>query len=127
MLNEGHNQRGDIKVGTVRGEIRFNNVDFSYTGTEAVLNDFSMVILRWANAGAGGAYWRGQIEYSKLIARFYEFQDGQITVDGHDIRNLNLPNISQPPGDGHAKPLPVRWLRDGEHSATARLTPATKK
>ncbi len=84
-------QRGDIKVGTVKGEIRFHNVDFSYTGTEAVLNDFSMTIPAGQTLALVGHTGAGKSSISKLIARFYEFQDGQITVDGHDIRNLDLP------------------------------------
>ena len=85
-------QRGEIKVGEVKGEIRFNRVDFSYNDTEAVLSNFSLTIPAGQTMALVGHTGAGKSSISKLIARFYEFQSGLITVDGHDIRNLDLPS-----------------------------------
>ncbi len=84
-------QRGNVKLSTVRGEIEFRNVDFRYNETEPVLTDFSLHIKAGETLALVGHTGAGKSSIGKLIARFYEFQGGQITVDDYDIRNLDLP------------------------------------
>ncbi|HLY25057.1 MAG TPA: ABC transporter ATP-binding protein [Aggregatilineales bacterium] len=83
-------QLGNEKLGDVRGEIRFKHVDFSYNVGEAVLHNFSLDIPAGQSLALVGHTGAGKSSIGKLIARFYEFQGGQITVDGYDIRNLDL-------------------------------------
>ncbi len=74
----------------LQGEICFDKVHFSYTGEEAVLTDFSLQIRAGENLALVGHTGAGKSSIAKLIARFYEFQDGCIQVDGHDIRTFDL-------------------------------------
>src|SRR5579859_5117362 len=83
-------QRSNEKLSDVRGEIQFKHVDFSYNDTESVLHDFSLDIPAGQSLALVGHTGAGKSSIGKLIARFYEFQGGQITVDGYDIRNLDL-------------------------------------
>jgi ABC-type multidrug transport system fused ATPase/permease subunit len=76
--------------GALRGEIRFENVRFSYTDKEMVLPDFSLTIAPGETVALVGHTGAGKSSIAKLINRFYEFQDGRILVDGHDIRTLDL-------------------------------------
>jgi len=78
-------------VGALRGEIVFDHVQFRYTEQEQVLQDFSLHIQPGENIALVGHTGAGKSSLARLIARFYEFQGGQILVDGQDIRTLDLP------------------------------------
>ncbi|MEP7285498.1 MAG: ABC transporter ATP-binding protein [Chloroflexota bacterium] len=84
-------QTDDYKLEEVRGEIRFESVDFSYNENEQVLQNFSLTIKAGETLALVGHTGAGKSSIGKLIARFYEFQGGRISVDGHDIRKLDLP------------------------------------
>ncbi|KAB2904552.1 MAG: ABC transporter ATP-binding protein [Anaerolineae bacterium] len=74
----------------VRGDIRFEHVDFWYNENETVLKNFSLHIQTGETLALVGHTGSGKSSITKLIARFYEFQGGKILVDGHDIRTLSL-------------------------------------
>jgi ABC-type multidrug transport system fused ATPase/permease subunit len=83
-------QSDDVKLSKVRGEIEFNAVDFRYNEKETVLNNFSLHIQPGETLALVGHTGAGKSSIGKLVARFYEFQGGDLTIDGHDIRALNL-------------------------------------
>ncbi|MCD4687214.1 MAG: ABC transporter ATP-binding protein/permease, partial [Anaerolineae bacterium] len=83
-------QTDDQELGLVLGEIRFEKVDFAYNEDEPVLKDFSLTIHAGETLALVGHTGSGKSSIARLIARFYEFQGGQILADGHDVRTLNL-------------------------------------
>ncbi len=83
-------QRGAVDSGQLAGEIRFDAVDFRYSGQEQVLANFDLHIRPGENIALVGHTGAGKSSLGKLIARFYEFQGGRITIDGQDIRDLDL-------------------------------------
>jgi len=83
-------QSDDCKLESVRGEIRFEGVDFAYNPAEPVLEHFSLTIGAGETLALVGHTGSGKSSIAKLIARFYEFQGGRLTVDGQDIRTLDL-------------------------------------
>jgi len=83
-------QTGDVQLPRIRGEIRFESVDFRYNQAEPVLENFSLTIHPGETLALVGHTGSGKSSIGKLIARFYEFQGGRITIDGHDIRSLDL-------------------------------------
>ena len=84
------NQIRQDPVGKLEGEISFKNVNFSYTDQEQVLCDFDLHIKPGENVALVGHTGAGKSSIAKLVARFYEFQSGQITIDGRDIRTFDL-------------------------------------
>lgn len=88
-------QTDDRQLESIRGEIRFHEVDFQYKDDEPVLRDFSLHIRPGETLALVGHTGSGKSSIGKLIARFYEFQGGQITIDGHDIRHLDLANYRE--------------------------------
>lgn len=72
------------------GKIEFQGVDFRYSEQEQVLSDFSLTIAPGESVALVGHTGAGKSSIIKLVARFYEFQAGQILIDGHDIRSLDL-------------------------------------
>lgn len=85
-------QTDDQNVARVSGKIEFQNMDFSYNEGEPVLKKFSLTIQPGETLALVGHTGSGKSSIAKLINRFYEFQDGQLLIDGQDIRTFNLPS-----------------------------------
>lgn len=77
-------------VPRLRGDIEFQNLSFSYTERELVLKDFTLKITSGENIALVGHTGAGKTSIARLLARFYEFQQGKLLIDGQDIRQLNL-------------------------------------
>lgn len=85
-------QTGRVEVAQLKGEIEFKDVEFRYTSQEKVLQTFSLNIRPGESVAFVGHTGAGKSSIIKLISRFYEFQEGQILIDGQDIRTLDLPH-----------------------------------
>jgi len=72
------------------GQIEFRHLKFTYTGEEIVLPDFSLEIRPKETVALVGHTGAGKSSIARLISRFYEFQEGQLLIDGRDIRHLDL-------------------------------------
>lgn len=83
-------QTGSIKAPQLKGRIEFRHVDFHYKDNEAVLEDFNLHIQPGESVALVGHTGAGKSSIVKLIARFYEFQRGEILIDGMDIRSFDL-------------------------------------
>ena len=77
-------------VPSLSGDIRFENVSFRYKERERVLDRFNLHIRPGETVALVGHTGAGKSSIAKLIARFYEFQEGKIWIDGRDIRSFDL-------------------------------------
>jgi len=77
-------------VEELEGLIEFRNLRFSYSKKEIVLPDFSLIIHPGETLALVGHTGAGKSSIAKLITRFYEYQEGELLVDGRDIRRLDL-------------------------------------
>ncbi len=78
-----------ISVGRLRGEIEFRNVWFAYNNEDYVLKDISFRVRPGETVAFVGATGAGKSSITNLMTRLYEFQRGEILIDGHDIRELD--------------------------------------
>ncbi|MDA0633279.1 ABC transporter ATP-binding protein [Nonomuraea sp. MCN248] len=83
-------QTGAEPVGRLAGRIEFQGVTFGYDPASPVLRDFDLRIESGETVALVGHTGAGKSTLSKLITRFYEFQEGRLLVDGRDIRGLDL-------------------------------------
>ena len=83
-------QTDQLSVSRLKGEIHFKDMDFRYTEKEPVLTRFNLLVKPGENLALVGHTGAGKSSIAKLIARFYEFQSGALTIDGRDIRSLDL-------------------------------------
>lgn len=83
-------QTDHLSVKELQGELDFVHVKFEYKDGTPVLEDFNLHIDPGENIALVGHTGAGKSSIGKLIARFYEFQSGQLLVDGRDIRSLDL-------------------------------------
>jgi ATP-binding cassette subfamily B protein len=70
--------------------IRFENVTFAYAEGEPVLRNVSFTVHPGQRVGIVGATGAGKTTIVSLLLRFYDVQQGRITVDGVDIREMDL-------------------------------------
>ena len=77
-------------VPRLRGQIEFRDIDFHYTDRQRVLAHFNLRIAAGETVAIVGHTGAGKTTLARLIARFYEFQSGQILVDGQDTRTFDL-------------------------------------
>lgn len=84
-------QKETVAIDRLEGRIDFRNLSFSYTGREQVLAGFSLSIPAGENLAVVGHTGAGKSSLVRLIGRYYEFQDGELAIDGTDIRRLDLP------------------------------------
>jgi ATP-binding cassette subfamily B protein len=78
--------------GTVRGEIVFDHVTFSY-GAEAVLEDLSFRVEPGTICAILGPSGIGKSTLADLLVRFYDPNSGEIRIDGRDLRGLPLADL----------------------------------
>ncbi len=77
-------------VPRVDGRIEFRRVHFRYVEGETVLANFNLDIAAGETVALVGHTGAGKSTLGKLVARFYEFQRGELLIDGRDIRALDL-------------------------------------
>lgn len=83
-------QTADEPVEHLEGRIAFQDLNFTYTGEEIVLPDFTLEIRPKETVALVGHTGAGKSSVARLITRFYEFQGGKLLIDGRDVRRLNL-------------------------------------
>ncbi len=74
----------------LEGRIEFRNLAFSYITKETVLPDFTLTVSPKETLALVGHTGAGKSSLARLITRFYEFQGGELLVDGRDVRRLDL-------------------------------------
>ncbi|MFI5025850.1 MAG: ABC transporter ATP-binding protein [Solirubrobacterales bacterium] len=80
---------GALDPGEIRGELRLENVSFSYAdGGTWALEDVDLVVPAGETVALVGETGAGKSTLAKLVARFYDPQRGRMLVDGHDLRDL---------------------------------------
>ncbi len=77
-----------VELDTVRGEIEYKNVWFAYNDDEYVLRDVSFHVKPGESVALVGATGAGKTSIINLMTRFYDIQEGEILVDGIDIRTV---------------------------------------
>ena len=82
-----------IELETVRGEIEFRDVWFSYVPNEWVLRGVSFHVMPNDTVAFVGATGSGKTTILSLICRNYEFQKGEILIDGIDIRKIKMSSL----------------------------------
>jgi ATP-binding cassette subfamily B protein len=82
-----------VELTDVKGEIEFHNVSFSYNDKTEVLKNINLTIPKGQTIALVGPSGAGKTTFCSLIPRFYEVNEGYITIDGKDIKNLTLESL----------------------------------
>lgn len=92
-------RKGATDLGTIRGELEFQDVGFSYQDDPSAppdawaLRDINLQIAPGETIALVGPTGAGKSTFAKLIPRFYDPQKGQILVDGRDLRDVTARSL----------------------------------
>ena len=85
-------------INNMRGQVSFNNVSFGYTQETTVLDKINIDVSPGETIALVGQTGAGKTTFVSLIARFYDVTDGQITIDGIDIREITMGTLAAQTG-----------------------------
>jgi len=90
---------GAVELASVRGDVEFAGVGFRYgDGLERVLERVDLRVAAGETVAIVGPSGAGKTTLCSLIPRFYDIEEGSITVDGHDIRHATIASLRQAVG-----------------------------
>lgn len=91
---EQEKDTGTRQVVRAKGDIEFRNVTFAYPGREIpALRDINLSISEGKTVALVGRSGSGKSTIANLLTRFYDVQEGQILMDGHDLREYTLASL----------------------------------
>jgi ATP-binding cassette, subfamily B, bacterial len=93
-------QRDDaVRLDAVRGEVRFEGVDFRYAEDGPLtLRDIDIELAPGRALAVVGETGSGKTTMAYLVARLYDVERGRITIDGHDVRDVEFESLSRAVG-----------------------------
>jgi subfamily B ATP-binding cassette protein MsbA len=86
-------QSEENQLDSFNGQISFKNVHFSYDGRSNVFDGLSLDVQPGETIAVVGPTGAGKTSLINLISRYYEFQEGEILLDGMDIRSILLSSL----------------------------------
>ncbi len=90
----GESDPGQATIARARGEVRFDNVSFSYgEATRLALDSITLTIAPGETLALVGASGSGKSTFANLVPRFYRPGSGRILLDGHDLETLMLAGL----------------------------------
>jgi ATP-binding cassette, subfamily B, bacterial len=84
-----------IKLSDARGEVRFENVSYSYDSGSRVLHDIDLHVTSGETVAIVGPSGGGKTTLLMLLQRLYPIDSGRITIDGIDIRDISARTLRQ--------------------------------
>ena len=84
---------GTVRFVELRGDVRFKDVTFSYDGEKVVLRNISLYAKPGQKIAFVGSTGAGKTTITNLINRFYDVQEGQITYDGLDVKDIKKDDL----------------------------------
>ncbi|TVP92571.1 ABC transporter ATP-binding protein [Alkalibacterium sp.] len=91
-------QKDDANAKVKDGKVEFKNVSFSYDGENNVLNDISFTVNPGETVALVGHTGSGKSSIINVLMRFYEFQKGEVLIDGQSIREFPIRELRQRTG-----------------------------
>ncbi|MEC0968027.1 ABC transporter ATP-binding protein [Bacillus altitudinis] len=82
-----------IEVDQLNGDIVFEHVSFQYESDKPVLHDINLEVKQGETIAVVGPSGAGKSTLCSLLPRFYEWQEGSITIDGIETRKMTLPSL----------------------------------
>ena len=90
---EVQDQPGAIEAGSIQGDIEFQNIMFHYDDDEPVLEDFNLKVNQGETIALVGPTGGGKSTIVNLLCRFFEPNEGKITIGGRDYKEMSLQSI----------------------------------
>jgi len=82
-----------LRLKSIKGDVRFEHVDFSYQPNIPVIKNMTLIAKAGQTIALVGPTGAGKTTIINLLTRFYEIQNGRITIDGKDIRTVRKDDL----------------------------------
>ena len=86
---EVNTTKGNIDTSKLKGNVEFKHVKFGYNPNKTIIKDFSAKVKEGQKIAIVGPTGAGKTTMVKLLMRFYDVTDGEILVDGHNIKDFD--------------------------------------
>ena len=86
---EVNTAKGNIDINKLKGNVEFKHVKFGYNPEKTIIKDFSAKVKEGQKIAIVGPTGAGKTTMVKLLMRFYDVTDGEILVDGHNIKDFD--------------------------------------
>lgn len=88
LLEEKGEAVEEERVPRLHGNVKFDNVSFSYNGKDEVLKNISFEAKQGETVALVGHTGSGKSSIMNVLFQFYEFEKGKLTIDGHDVKEM---------------------------------------
>ncbi len=87
-----------IEMPPIKGEVKFEHVSFAYDGDTKVLNDVSFTVKPGETIALVGPTGAGKTTIVNLISRFYDVQEGNVYIDGYNVKDVSIESLRKQMG-----------------------------
>lgn len=81
--------KGNIDTSKLQGNVEFRNVKFGYDENKTIINNFNAKVKEGQKIAIVGPTGAGKTTMVKLLMRFYDVTEGEILVDGHNVKDFD--------------------------------------
>ena len=92
---EVQNSPDAVEVESLKGDIVYSDVSFSYEENQSILNDINLTIKAGETIAFVGPSGAGKTTICNLLPRFYDIDSGTITIDGYSIKDITLNSLRE--------------------------------
>jgi ATP-binding cassette subfamily B protein/subfamily B ATP-binding cassette protein MsbA len=86
---------GAVKLTSMRGQVKIENVTFGYEPNRPVLRNLSLTVEPGETVALVGTTGAGKSTLVSLVPRFFDPWEGRVTIDGHDVREVQLKSLRE--------------------------------
>ncbi len=105
--SQSYIKQGDYVLDAIKGKIEFENLGFEYVAGKPIFKDFNLEIQPGETVAIVGHTGAGKSSLTKILLRLYEFQSGDVRIDGHSIRDISLTEFRR--SLGFIPQVPFLW------------------
>ncbi|MFW9939750.1 MAG: ABC transporter ATP-binding protein [Candidatus Thorarchaeota archaeon] len=123
--SQSYIKQGDHVLDLIKGKIDFTNLKFEYVPGHPVFEDFNLEIQPGETVAIVGHTGAGKSSLTKILLRLYEFQSGDVRIDGHSIRDISLSEFRR--SVGFIPQVPFLWADTIENNVKYGSPDATRE
>lgn len=123
--SQSYIKQGDHVLDSIKGKIEFEDLKFEYVPGHPVFEDFSLELQPGETIAIVGHTGAGKSSLTKILLRLYEFQSGDVRIDGHSIRDISLSEFRR--SVGFIPQVPFLWADTIENNVKYGSPEATRE